>query len=228
MGGPLSRRAGERDRLGRWIDTAAIYLATIYPLIYWHAHLPRNFKWFYPNDFTELPAILDRIAAPLYWTALAVYTGKALYLWLVARTPNPGKDVVVATTAVCWYVGIVAFNSDYAFTVTNVVIHGVPYLALVFWYWHGRRPQALARWSKAQTLAVFLPTVWCLAFLEELFWDRGVWHDRAWLFGEGWDAAAFQVVLVPLLALPQAAHYLLDGFIWKRRSNPRFALIDNG
>jgi len=35
--------------------------------------------------------------------------------------------------------GIVAFDSDYAFTVTNVVIHGVPYLVLVYWYGWVRR-----------------------------------------------------------------------------------------
>ena len=39
-------RAGERGRAGFWIDTLAIYLATVYPLIHWHAHLPRRFWWF--------------------------------------------------------------------------------------------------------------------------------------------------------------------------------------
>ena len=47
---------------------------------------------------------------------------------------NIGKDIVVATTAICWYIGIVVFNSDYAFTVTNVIIHGVPYFALIYFY----------------------------------------------------------------------------------------------
>jgi hypothetical protein len=219
-------RVGERGALGRWIDTAAIYLATIYPLVWWHAHLPRRFWWFLTNDFTSLPPILERIVAPLYWTALAAYAMRALYLWLVAGTPNPGKDVVVLTTVVCWYVGIIGFNSDYAFTVTNVVIHGVPYLALVWWYWRGRRPQAGgSRWSYARGLAAFLATVWVLAYVEEMFWDRGVWHEREWLFGGGWDLDSWKVMLVPLLALPQLTHYVLDGFIWKRRGNPRFSSL---
>ena len=38
----------------------------------------------------------------------------------------------MVTTALCWGLGIVVFNSDYAFTVTNVIIHGVPYMALVY------------------------------------------------------------------------------------------------
>jgi hypothetical protein len=37
------------------------------------------------------------------------------------------------------------------------------------------------------------------------------------MFGGGWDLGpAAQALLVPLLALPQAVHYVLDGFIWKR------------
>jgi hypothetical protein len=52
-----------------------------------------------------------------------------------------------------------------------------------------------------------------------------VWHERAWLFGAEWDTSALKVVLVPLLALPQITHYVLDGFIWRRKSNPSLALL---
>jgi hypothetical protein len=220
-------RLGECDRLGRWIDTAAIYLATLYPLLYWHAHLPRHFWWFLQGDFVGLPAVLERLAAPLYWTALATYGLRALYLWLVLRQPNPGKDIVVLTTAVCWYVGIIAFNSDYAFTVTNVIIHGVPYLALIFWYRYLRPERRAARGRGALgSLTAFLGLLWLAAFVEEMLWDRGVWHERTWLFGSPWDVGTLKVVLVPLLALPQITHYVLDGFIWRRRSNPDFSLVD--
>ena len=33
-------------RLGRVLDDAAIYSSTLYPLLWWHAHLPREFSWF--------------------------------------------------------------------------------------------------------------------------------------------------------------------------------------
>jgi len=220
-------RVGETGRLGKWIDTAAIYLATVYPLIYWHAHLPRKFWWFMKGDFDQIPSFIDQLVAPFYFLALALYALRALFLWFVARTPNPGKDVVVATTVVCWYVGIVAINSDYAFTVTNVVIHGIPYLVLVFWYWRGRQLQATESpaGSYLSGIAIFLATLWLIAYAEELIWDRSVWQERGWLFGEAWDADRWLVFLVPLLALPQLTHYVLDGFIWKRRSNPTFTLV---
>ncbi len=224
-------KAGERDRVGQWIDTLAIYAATIYPLIYWHAHLPRRFWWFLAHDFTAIPAILAQVAAPLYWLAMLLYFGHAAWRWRCRGAINPGKDLVVLTTAVCWYVGIVTFNSDYAFTVTNVIIHGVPYLALIYWHCRrliepprGQRMAAGFRHSFAHGPLIFLLTLWALAFIEEMFWDRSVWHERGWLFGAGWQVEELKFIIVPLLALPQIVHYVLDGFIWRRRSNPDFTL----
>lgn len=219
--------AGEADSLGKWIDSAAIYLATIYPLVYWHTHLPRQFWWFLPADFAAISGVAEGIVAPVYWAALVAYASKSLYRGLVLKLVNPGKDIVLATTAVCWYAGIVWFNSDYAFTVTNVIIHGVPYLALIYWYGRRRLEQTggggplrvLARGP-----AKFLLILWALAFVEEMFWDRTVWHERSWLFGVSWDITTLKTLIVPLLALPQLTHYVLDGFIWRRRSNPDFGL----
>jgi hypothetical protein len=71
-----------------------------------------------------------------------------------------------------------------------------------------------------------------LAYVEELLWDSAVWHERPWLSrewlsGENWQIGNLEIVLVPLLAVPQLTHYLLDGFIWKRRSNARFSSMLN-
>lgn len=219
-------RLGEGDRIGRLIDTAAIYAATIYPLIYWHTHLPRRFWWFLAGDFSALPSILYRVAEPVYWVLLAAYCCKSLHQWLVKRRPNPGKDIIVITTAVCWCVGIVGFNSDYGFTVTNVITHGVPYLALVYWYARSRRNNSGGIYKLlARGPVMFLATLWLFAYLEEMLWDRGVWHDRPWLFGASWELGWLKVLVVPLLALPQVVHYVLDGFVWRRKNNPNFSLV---
>jgi hypothetical protein len=215
-------RAGERGRLGWWIDATAVYAATLYPLLYWHAHLPRRFNWFLAGDFAALPALVERVAEPVYWTALGLYALRSAYMWLVGGRGNPGKDIVVATTAVCWYAGIVLFDSDYAFTVTNVVIHGVPYMVLVYWYARRRREGAGTHYRLlARGPIVFIATLWLLAYMEELLWDRGLWHERGWLFGAGWEGIDWlKTFFVPLLALPQITHYVLDGFVWRRAGNP--------
>lgn len=211
------RRGGEQSRIGWWVDALAIYLATVYPLIHWHTELPKNFHWFLDGDFARLPDIAASVAMPLYWLAMLAYVVRAAYRGWFHHAWNPGKDIVVATTAVCWYVGIITFNSDYAFTVTNVIIHGVPYMVLVYWYGViGRSP---GRRGNLRYIVPFLGIVWMLAYIEELLWDISIWHQRTWLFGTLVDLDWFQAALVPLLAVPQITHYVLDGFIWRRRNN---------
>ncbi|MBM4075085.1 MAG: hypothetical protein FJ267_05510, partial [Planctomycetes bacterium] len=119
-------------RLDAWIDTAAIYLATIYPLVYWHTH-SRRFHWFVVGDFIEIPSLFETVLAPFYWASLIVYAVRSLYRGAIEGKWNPGKDLVVTTTAICWYLGIVALDSDVAFTVTNVLTHGIPYGILIAW-----------------------------------------------------------------------------------------------
>lgn len=221
------RKRGETERWTWWVDAAAVYLATIYPLAFWMTSLPREFNWFIANDFFPLPAIVANIIFPLYILALAAYVAKSGYLYATQGFLNIGKDIVVVTTAVCWYLGIVHFNSDYAFTVTNVIIHGVPYFALIYMYARMRRETAGPVYrSLSLNWPVFLATLWALAYVEELFWSRGVWHERTWLFGANWDWTALKVWLVPLLAVPQLTHYILDGFIWRRRGNKGIAIAE--
>ncbi len=214
------RKRGETNRLSWWIDASAVYLATIYPLAYWMSSLPRNFEWFVANDFYAIPKIVETVLFPLYVFALSSYFIKSVFQYFASGFLNIGKDIVVATTAVCWYAGIVLFNSDYAFTVTNVIIHGVPYFALIYVYARARREQTGKVYrALSSNWLVFLATLWALAYVEELFWHRGVWHERNWLFGSDWDLGNIKIFIVPLLAVPQLTHYVLDGFIWRRRSN---------
>lgn len=228
-------RSGDRTSTTRWIDTLAIYSATIWPLLWWHSQLPRAFWWFRSHDFVALPGWVGTLTAPLYACFLSAYLLRSLQLGVQHRRWNPGKDLVVGSTAVCWFLGIVALNSDYAFMVTNVLIHGIPYMVLVhrFQVHERESDRCVAAAESASTVDKiarkrhslfshwywFLAAVWCLAYAEEYLWDRGVWHERPWLFGTAWQID-LRVWLVPLLAVPQLTHYLLDGAIWRRKSNP--------
>ena len=226
-------RSGERGRAGRWLDGAAVYAATLYPLIVWHTQLPRAFWWMKQGDFAAgVPAIIAAIAGWIYAALLAAYVVRAAVTAVRRRPIAWGKHVVVAATAACWYVGIVATNADYAFTVTNVFIHGIPYLALVYLYARaasrepGSRRGTTARLiGRKRGLAVFLASLWAVAYIEELIWDRAIWHDHGWLFGAGFDVGRAAMVLVPLLAVPQLTHYVLDGLLWRRRANPRLGRL---
>ena len=221
-------RLGETNIWTKGFDSAVIYAATVFPLLWWHAHLPRNFSWFVPGDFVSAAPQLLTLATPLYWGLMIAYATKSLYGWLRHRRGNPGKDMIVSTTAICWYVGIVAINSDYAFTLTNVIIHGVPYFALIYWYGRTRatKPDAGAALALLRTGPwALIAITWLLAYGEELLWDGLVWHERPWLFGLELHVEHALPIVVPLLAVPQATHYILDGFVWRRRGNPGLRLF---
>jgi hypothetical protein len=66
-----------------------------------------------------------------------------------------------------------------------------------------------------------------MAFVEELLWDNGVWQERTWLFGSFAALHEADSFLVPLLAVPQITHYVLDGFIWKRRQHRDLQVVVN-
>ena len=202
-----------------------------------NAERDRAFWWMKQGDFLAgLPAMTATIAGWIYLALLAIYAARAVAAAIARRPIAWGKHVVVAATAACWYVGIVACNADYAFTVTNVFIHGVPYLVLVYLYARAASGEPESRdgvsarlldprRGRTRAIVVFCASLWAIAYLEELIWDRTIWHDRAWLFGDGGNIGRAAMLVVPLLAVPQLTHYVLDGFLWRRRSNPRLGRL---
>jgi len=119
------------------LDQLTVYTVTLFPLLYWHTHMPRNFHWFVEGDFvTSAPAVLSEVGFVAYLMIAGSYLVKELVLWKKTGFFNVPKNLIVFGTALSWWVGIVALNSDLAFTMTNVVTHGVPYMALVWLYHH--------------------------------------------------------------------------------------------
>jgi len=214
-------RAGEHGRLERALDELAIYAVTLGPLLWWHAHLPREFVWFVDGDFAALPLWVGGVALAASWSVVAVYLARQAWRLLTGRGVNWAKLHVLAATWVAWYGGIVLLDSDLAFTALNVLAHGVPYLAVVWRVererWAGERG-ALARLFAPGRAWLFLALLVAVGYAEEWLWDRSLWHDHPELFaGPALELGRGALnLLVPLLALPQATHYVLDGWIWRR------------
>lgn len=223
-------RAGEeRERVDRLLSKAAIWACTAGPVIWWHAQLPRRFAWFLPGDFIAgLPELVGTVAV---WAQLPVLAAFFYRRIQRGRAGHPMVTLLVALTALSWNLGIVCFNDDRVFTITNVFLHGVPYMALV-WIAGGRevvRKKLGAGRPRVPVLALvaaFYGLLVVLAISEEALWDRLVWHDHAELFGAGsLELDSFAAALVvALLTVPQATHYLLDRWIWRvGPRNPKLA-----
>ncbi|MBX3075599.1 hypothetical protein KF913_16830 [Candidatus Obscuribacterales bacterium] len=221
----------------RWLDQLCVYTVTLYPLLYWHTHLPRNFNWFVSGDFVNaVPHVVNECALAFYCLVITVYTAKELLLFKSTGFLNIPKNLILFGTALSWWVGIVALNSDLAFTMTNVVSHGVPYMALI-WLYHNKASRANANVSSAETRAskslgllskdfllsfapAFVLFLVLLAYFEEGFWDGLIWREHLTFFTPFASLPAITdattlSILVPLLSLPQSTHYVLDGFIWR-------------
>ena len=222
---------GRRERSFRILDKAAIYAATLYPLLWWHTHA-RHFAWFTPGDFVALsePVLADAGLMVYAATALA-YGAKEIWLHRAGEPFNWPRNLLLAGTALSWWVGIVALDSDLAFTAVNVVAHGMPYVALVWLYGRnqarGNVPARLFGLSRVRLfttacLPLFVGLPLLLAYLEEGLWDGFVWSEHPGLFAAftalpSIDDRDVLVWLVPLLALPQITHYVLDAYIWRLR-----------
>lgn len=213
------RRASEQGRLDARLDEAALYLSMLYPVLVWHARLPTRFQWFMPGDFVRGLPLVAAHAAGATWALVLVAFGLRQYQRRTRGLPvSTGKLLLLLTTASTWYCGIVLFQSDFAFTVTNVVAHGVPYAAMA--YRVGRAPGPLPRaawqhwlFSRAPRYLLLLAA---LAYVEEWLWDASVWREHAGLFpAPALDVESWAPVLVPLLALPQLTHYALDAYLWR-------------
>jgi hypothetical protein len=217
--------------LERWLDSLIIAFAVLFPIVHWHASLPRNFHWFVENDFVSgLPSVVVTVTGIFYGIIALGYLMTILRRFLLTRTVNWAKLGLVGGTALSWYVGIVLCDDDVAFTSTNVVAHGVPYLALIWLY--GKKqaanatvPLIFGRCNYKMFFGkfawpFFLATVLCFSYFEEGLWAGFIWREHLAVFPL--FAALPEIVtkdtltwLVPLLTLPQATHYVLDGFIWK-------------
>ncbi len=222
-----SRREKQPPAWWRWADGAVIYCATGFPLLFWHLHADRAFNWFSSGDFfsmSELPnglrdfllaaASCALVAAVLFYLIREVSVKRIDGAW------NFPRLTIAFGTLLSWNVGIVLFNSDLVFTMTNVVAHGIPYMALT-WAYSSRKPIELARGRRAwQYAGIFILVLVTAAYGEEFLWDNFVWAEHVQVFPkfvESISDPATLAWLVPLLALPQSSHYVLDGFIWNLR-----------
>lgn len=207
----LYSRGEGQTKWARLLDQAVIYAATLYPLIYWHSNLPRHFNWFVEGDFyTKIPAIdtINFLALILYAALALIYLLKEATGFARTGFINIPRNLLVLGTSISWWVGIVATNCDLIFTMTNVLSHGIPYMALV-WLYHRRKAQRpdlsnandieseakndgskpgssqlLLRFTQAcLTFApLFFLFLVFLAYLEEGLWDGMVWREHLTLF----------------------------------------------
>lgn len=223
-------------------DKLIIYIATLYPIVYWHFNSQSEFNWFVENDFFFLknyisdPNMYQEVFFYLnwvYWGIIVYWTVDEVRAKLNGKPFSYGKVLWTLTTAFNWWFGIVYFNSDLVFSVSNVIAHGIPYIALVYFY--DVRKTSIKSGLKLKftflirRLLIILGVIILAALVEEYFWDMLVYNEHSVIFEEilpyNWEQLTSSwglAIAVAILALPQQVHYVIDGFIWKMNDKNKY------
>lgn len=202
-----------------FLDNLFIYTATVYPMIFWFMSPSRKFTWFVENEFISYQnPLLLQFFTWMYYSILAFYVVRTLYIAIKTGYFNIPKNVIIIGTILSWYFGIVYFNNDLIFTLLNVVSHGLPYMALVYFNQNNNKHSfQIPKLSSLLGILTYIGILLFLAFTEEYLWEILVWNEH-FNFNKGMDyLVPWQIVLVPLLTVPQFTHYVLDGYIWKSK-----------
>ncbi|MBW2523358.1 MAG: hypothetical protein JRI23_04255 [Deltaproteobacteria bacterium] len=231
-------RAGERAPFDYHLDKIAVWVGALGPVLWWHASPRRQFDWFNAGEsfLVRLPPEIISDLTVVYGSVALVYVGRQLQVFVARRHFNAGKNLLMSATWLTWAVGIRMADSPIVSAAFLNLIHGIPFLVLVWLYchrkWHGPASAAASasgaraiRWLSARShVWAFYLLVFGLALLEEGLWDGLVWqHYLPTDLGVALPELSAPVtsLAVATLSLPQILHYFLDAFIWRfDGSNP--------
>jgi hypothetical protein len=204
-------------------DKAVLYFSMLFPVIYWHFHA-RDFNWFVNNDFFHFANSFNEMWSfliPIYFLVILGWLLEEFFLIRGNKISfSLGRILWLLTTAANWYIGIIYFNSDLAFTTTNIIAHGVPYFVLIIYYQNSKPKKAKTKYLPYVFATTVLLGSFAFAFSEEFFWDLLFNQDKGGVFGNFFNYSEVSnpilvAFFLALLTLPQVVHYVLDGFIWK-------------
>lgn len=216
----LYSRNEPKNRFKLLFDKIVIYNATVFPMLFWFLNPDRNFNWFVSNEFLQSnqPQITN-ILFICFVIIFTTYLVSLVYGFVKTKQFNVPKNLLISGTYISWYLGIVHYNNELIFTAFNVVSHGIPYMALV--YFKEIKPNKkgsfyLPFFKTKYLVVIFLLILLGLAFLEELIWELTVWEEH-FHFPKFYISDNLYFIWIPILTLPQLTHYVLDGFIWKSK-----------
>ncbi len=212
-------------------DNFIIYFSMLVPVLFWHLQESRQFSWFIDGDFYTVGAFLKSFDPSSIKFSFSFIYFSIIICWLIedvirqqkSKISKLPKQLWIITTALNWYIGIVYFNSDLAFTLTNVIAHGIPYYILIFTFIRKRSFQRRGTpYITKNKMVWMVGAVIVIGFFEEYLWDMLVYRDHEDFFSNiiTYTVDQFSNPLVvglamSILVVPQITHYILDGIIWK-------------
>lgn len=216
------------NKARKLVLSTTIYAVTVIPILIWHVRGQQNFNWMTAGDFWYIN--LPKLEPWLNGLMIGILLLYFFVEWKEKQDSgywNTPRVLLTLSTCFSYYVSIVLTNNDFIFSLVNVIGHGIPYLALVYFSEKKELREdsptllklVLSKWG----WILFYAIVFAFAYFEETLWDVFIWRENnipfGWLYGTFQQLNDEQVIslFVPLLIMPQVVHYILDGYIWRKK-----------
>jgi hypothetical protein len=216
-------KARERDPLDYRLDKLALWAGAIGPVLIWHAQPRGQFDWWDNGEefIVHLPEEAQLVVPGLMALIGSLWCVRQAHAWLAHGRFNAGKVLWMAATWISWSIGLMYADNLLVSAAFLNLMHGLPFLALV---WRrgkarfaARPPRGLNKVFLARSWLPFYGLVFGIALVEEVLWDGLIWRTYADTLGvPAIELSAIATAFwVALLSLPQLVHYFLDAFLWK-------------
>lgn len=204
-----------------FLDKILIISAMIYPLIYWHLN-KSGFLW---QNYSYLNLdILSHFITSFCISLLFLYSIKEMYFIIYLKIYNLPRNLMLISTIITWFAGIIYFDNDFTFMACIVIAHKIQNIALSslngnkiyqtghFLSYYGQK------FLQKKYIIIFLSVVSVLLYLFFYIKNfiitygyQAIFIGKNSLSQNGYDVKALTCI-VPLLMVPQITHYIFDSF----------------
>jgi hypothetical protein len=193
------------------IDKLTSYVMTITPVI-WFLRQSQEGFWYQKGDLFRFPDWFSHWALAIFWPTVILFLLTNAYHSYKTKTFNLSKALIFLNTFFGWYVPKVLINHPYLSLWLVIFHHGLPYYIIVF-----KTERLSQKYSWLNTLGKFkYPLMYLVCAAIFYFFLKS--HSNRAIHASFRSLGIWMSALLYAYAVtPQFTHFVLDGFIWKRK-----------
>lgn len=200
------------SRTHRLVEDFAFYMVMLSGVVYWHARMPEEFRWFPGAVNIALPPWTSFTADVILVLSLLAFAAIQAREAFLRRTWSPAKWLLFISTFITWFVMIRLVSlTPVSFAVFNALTHGIPYLIWSYWYARASRQTG----AGLAALVIFYFPLVIAGYFENFAFHHIYGSNYAALFGGAPLWMNPSALTMAILLTPQTTHFVADGFIWR-------------
>lgn len=192
------------------LDKATAYLMTILPML-WFMRKTQSGFWYRKGDLIAIPDSIAEMAMTLYWPIVTIFLIANIQHSLKTKTINLSKYLVFINTFFGWYMAKVHVQNAYLAVWLMIFHHGIPYYFIVF-----KTERVSKKFEWMNSLGKFkYPALYLSCAIVFFLFLMG--HSGNSYVVQLAKNPLFQAIIYAIAVTPQMTHFILDGFIWKKK-----------